>query len=212
LYASANPVINIDPSGLFDLSLGGFSAAEAIGATLLTIGTLGIVATEPLESLGGFWLGNIDPSNSSNHQELLQELLERLNGFGGGSEPNLPNNTGNSGQWFDDFGIFYILVFNITPEDILKPNGNPIGQPGSRPQIREVTGGINDALDMLAELAKAGGGFQDVTPASYPGIQIRLNSGGLVSVRDKMTNSPESNATLDVNMPSVPEIEKIKFN
>jgi hypothetical protein len=48
----------------------------------------------------------------------------------------------------------------------MKPGGTPIGTAGSRPEIREVPGGLGDAQDFFDELTDGG---VDVTPPGYPG-------------------------------------------
>jgi hypothetical protein len=125
---------------------------------------------------------------------------------------SLSNHTGHKGAAAEARALIR-YVFYSTPEDILKPGGVPIGSSGSSANIREVKGDVDDALDLLARLAQAGGGFRDITPSGYPGIMIELNSGGIAAVRDEMLRSPGTNATLDVNnIPNVSEIKKIKFN
>ncbi len=73
---------------------------------------------------------------------------------------------------------------------------------------------MDTALDLLGKvIEEEGGTFTDVTPAGYPGIMIQLPNGERYAVRDKMNNSPNTNANMDVNAPiSAPEIKKIKFN
>ena len=88
-----------------------------------------------------------------------------------------------------------------------------IGQPGSSSKIREVQGDVDTALDLLAEIIESEGGNYTVIAPDYKGILIRLDkTGGIYGVRDIMTHSPNSNATIEVNDTSVPQIKKIKFN
>lgn len=87
------------------------------------------------------------------------------------------------------------------------PNGKPIGTPGSSPRIREVQGTLDDALNMLVDLA----GNAPQHTGSYKGIGVDLPNGGFAGVRNIMTNSPGTNANLDVKIPGIP-IDKIKFN
>ena len=73
---------------------------------------------------------------------------------------------------------------------------------------------MDTALDLLGKIVEEEGGtFTDVTPSGYQGIMIQLPNGERYGLRDKMSNSPNTNANIDVNAPiSAPEIKKIKFN
>ncbi len=88
------------------------------------------------------------------------------------------------------------------------PNGNPIGNPGSSDDIREVQGSVNDALETFDELTQGG---TVNTNTNFPGLLINRPDGGTVRIRTQMSRSPSSNATIDVNIPGIP-IRKIKFN
>ncbi|WP_254563964.1 hypothetical protein [Oscillatoria sp. HE19RPO] len=133
-----------------------------------------------------------------------------MRGFGEGNQPDISNTIVDS---FDDLRDLLSSFFS-SARDILVPNGQPLGQSGSNPRIREVQGDVDTALDLLGKvIEEEGGTFTDVTPAGYPGIMIQLPNGERYAVRDKMNNSPNTNANMDVNAPiSAPEIKKIKFN
>ena len=91
----------------------------------------------------------------------------------------------------------------------LLPGGNPIGGVGSSADIRELTGDAFDAEKFLRDLAP---GCQVVTKPGYKGIGVEPPGGGFIGVRYEMSRSPTTNATIDVSLPGLPEIKKIKFN
>lgn len=92
--------------------------------------------------------------------------------------------------------------------DLLMPGGKPIGTPGSSPDIREVSGGFDQAKTLFDGLTK---GAEPYTPKKdYRGIMRRLPSGGTVGLRTGMTRSPGTTATIDVNIKGL-DISKIKF-
>ncbi len=99
------------------------------------------------------------------------------------------------------------LLANETPGEILMPGGEPIGEAGSKPGIREVPGSVDDAEEMFGQLTEGGRKIQ----SNYPGTLVALPGGGTVGIRTKMTNSPGTAANIDVNIPGIP-IDKIKFN
>lgn len=88
-------------------------------------------------------------------------------------------------------------------QNVLMPDGSPLGLPGSSFDIREFPGGLTDAQDMFDDLVK--GATRD-TGSSHPNL-FRLPSGGTIGFRPKSkTGAP----TIDVNIPGIP-IRKIKF-
>jgi RHS repeat-associated protein len=95
-----------------------------------------------------------------------------------------------------------------TVSDLLTPGGSPLGTAGSNATIREVTGNLSDAQSLFNQLSEGG---VPATSSSYPGTLVNLPNGGTVGLRTVMTNSPNTAATIDVNIPNVP-ISKIKFN
>jgi len=99
------------------------------------------------------------------------------------------------------------LFANESPEDILMPGGEPIGTAGSSSDIREVPGGVAEAGEMFDHLTEGGTKIS----STYPGTRVELPSGGTVGIRTKMTRSPGTAATIDVDIPGIP-ISKIKFN
>jgi len=95
-----------------------------------------------------------------------------------------------------------------TVDSILMPGGSPLGQTGSSSNIRELTGGLAAAQKMFGELSQGG---TTVTNASYPGTLVKLANGGTVGLRTVMSKSPDTAATIDVNIRGIP-ITKLKFN
>jgi hypothetical protein len=91
-----------------------------------------------------------------------------------------------------------------SPQDLLMPQGKPIGARGSKTSIREVTGG-QKAADNLFDDLTAGG--TPVTLPTYPGKMIDLPGGGRIGLRPK---SKSGEPTIDVDIPGTP-IKKIKF-
>lgn len=66
-----------------------------------------------------------------------------------------------------------------------------------------------DARAMFNQLSQGG---TVVTGSTYPGTLVSLPGGGTVGLRTVMTNSPGTLATIDVNVPGVTAVTKIKFN
>jgi len=87
--------------------------------------------------------------------------------------------------------------------NILMPGGLPLGQPGSSPDIREVSGGLKEAQDMFDDLTK---GATPVIGSTHPNL-VRLPGGGTVGLRVFSKAGPP---TVDVNIPGIP-IREIKF-
>ena len=108
-------------------------------------------------------------------------------------------------------GTGQILVHNNSAiNNIVNPGGNPIGVAGSSATIREIAGSTAaDAQAMFDQLSQGG---TVVTGSTYPGTLVRLPCGGTVGLRTVMTNSPGTIATIDVNVPGVTTVTKIKFN
>jgi hypothetical protein len=113
-------------------------------------------------------------------------------------------------------GAAFNLVLGVGPagssaEDQAIRIGNMInglGQAGSRPDIRVVQGELSDAQALFDSLTI--GGIQ-ATGSTYKGVLINMPDGGWIGLRTQMTNSPNSVATIDVNVPYV-TVKKIKFN
>ena len=97
---------------------------------------------------------------------------------------------------------------NADVRDQLMPGGTPIGTPGSRDSYRNMTGGATAATAMFAQLTAGG---TQVANSNYPGTLMSVD-GGTIGYRTTMTRSPGTEATIDVNVPTVPEIQKLKFN
>jgi hypothetical protein len=91
-----------------------------------------------------------------------------------------------------------------TPDDLLIPNGFPVGSEGSRPSIREVPGGLEAAQDLFDDLAVGG---RPVNVPTYPGKMVDLPGGGRVGLRP---SSKSGEPTIDVDIRGIP-IKKIKF-
>lgn len=90
------------------------------------------------------------------------------------------------------------------PSVLLMPGGTPIGTAGSRPEIRELPGGISEAQELFDELTDGG---TDATPRGYPGKLRSLPGGGSVGLRPASKSGPP---TIDVNIQGI-NIDKIKF-
>jgi hypothetical protein len=84
------------------------------------------------------------------------------------------------------------------------PGGNPVGEEGTRPDIRELPGGQSGAESMFNELSKGG---TPNTPPNYPGTGTNVPGGGWVGLRPESKSGPP---TIDVNIPGVP-IDKINL-
>jgi RHS repeat-associated protein len=92
--------------------------------------------------------------------------------------------------------------------NILMPGGSPIGVAGSSDTVRVVQGNLGDAQALFNQIS------QDGTPVlntNYPGQLVSMPNGGYVGLRTVMTNSPGTDATIDVNMQGIVPFTKIKF-
>jgi RHS repeat-associated protein len=108
-------------------------------------------------------------------------------------------------------GSSCVLVHNNSAiNNLVNPGGQPIGVAGSSATIREIAGShLADAQTMFNQLAQGG---KTVTGSTYPGTLVSLPGGGTVGLRTVMTDSPGTLATIDVNVPGVTAVTKIKFN
>ena len=92
-------------------------------------------------------------------------------------------------------------------DEILLPGGSLIGKRGTDATIREITGGLSDAQAMFQQLSVGGTIVQETATLT----RVQLANGGFVQLRTVMARSPETAATIDVNVPGI-DITKLKFN
>lgn len=93
-----------------------------------------------------------------------------------------------------------------TPEEILEPGGNPIGEPspGGDPGIRNVAGGRAKADEIFDELGQGG---TPNTPETYPGRGVDVRDGrGWAGARDDASGNP----VVDVNISGI-SVKKLHF-
>ena len=91
----------------------------------------------------------------------------------------------------------------------LLPSGVPVGVSGTSADIREISGSAIDAEKFLRDISS---GCTKVDKAGYEGVAVEAPGGGFLGARYHMAKSPQTAITIDVNIPGVPEIKKIKFN
>lgn len=91
--------------------------------------------------------------------------------------------------------------------DLLMPGGSAIGKAGTSANIREITGGLPEAQTMFNQLSQ-GGRVVAQTPSL---TRVQLPDGGFVQLRTIMSRSPNTAATIDVNISGI-DITKLKFN
>lgn len=94
-----------------------------------------------------------------------------------------------------------------SPESILKPGGESIGRSGTDESIRELDGDLSDAETIFRELAKDG----KIVASNDKFTRAQLPDGGYVQLRTVMSNSPNTAATIDINIQGI-DITKLKFN
>src|ERR1700733_7566635 len=112
-----------------------------------------------------------------------------------------------------DCGPRFAVGLDGSVEDLanglLHPGGSPIGDAGSSPDIREIGGDLSDAQTLFDQLAEGANVVADNAKLT----RVELPDGeGFVQLRTVMSQSPDTAATIDVNMPSVLDITKLKFN
>jgi len=71
----------------------------------------------------------------------------------------------------------------------------------------EVTGGLSDAQSMFQQLSQGG----TIVEQAAVLTRVQLPNGGFVQLRTVMSASPNTAATIDVNIPGL-DIRKVKFN
>ena len=93
----------------------------------------------------------------------------------------------------------------MTPEDVLIPNGVPIGtaSPGGDSTIRDVLGGPGAARHVYDQLSLGGTPYR----GDYPGTAVQLPNGGFVGIRGADSDNP----TIDVNIPGISQVSKLHF-
>jgi RHS repeat-associated protein len=92
--------------------------------------------------------------------------------------------------------------------NILKPGGKLIGDPGPGKGVQEITGSTDDAFKFFNELTEGG----TISSISKTRIETKLPGGSTISFRTKASRSPKTNATIDLKIPGLEELRKIKFN
>lgn len=190
-----SPVNRIDPLGL--------TGQEAIllACGLGCAGVLPRPVTPPVAGTPGFQpsqqelgLGGYEVQlglQTGTPPTIGQQIVNAIGGFVNGAISGATN-LGN-------------LIFNQTPQDILMPGGQPIGQPGTSASIREMPGGTQGAQGLFGQLTQGGTVTND---PRYPGTQVQLpNNGGIIGIR-LQSNSGDS--AIDVNVPGV-NFGKIHF-
>src|SRR5215218_3824856 len=89
--------------------------------------------------------------------------------------------------------------------ELLVPGDDPVGEPGRRPDVRIVEGGLEAALGLFDQLKEMG---EVEKVASYNGHLVGLSSEGRVGLRH---TSKSGEPTIDIRLECLPEIRKIKF-
>jgi RHS repeat-associated protein len=117
IYANADPVNGIDPSGLFTLTMG--SDIYAIAGILATLTYIQLSQNSP-EQLGGFGEGVpllAEPFPKPNPEASLLGKLIGLagGGFGAGPQPDLPTHTGHRRD--NTINALIRYIFNVYYEE-----------------------------------------------------------------------------------------------
>ena len=89
--------------------------------------------------------------------------------------------------------------------ELLVPEDDPVGEPGRRPDVRIVGGGLEAAQGLFEQLREMG---EVEKVASYNGHLVRLGHEGRVGLRH---TSKSGEPTIDITLECLPEIRKIKF-
>lgn len=195
----------------------GVCAGVLQGSQLGTAGGVGAGISTPgyqgLQPQRGGGIEQILPETVSTGTlpSLGQQIVQGVGGFVGGAIEGLRTLITLPGQAIENFqsNVFGGLIFNQSkpPSELLAPGGNPIGQPGTSPEIRVLPGGPADAQELFGQLTQGG---KVVTPPGHPGTLVQLpDNGGFVGLRPKSKSGPP---TIDVNVPGLKGVvEKIKF-
>ena len=93
-----------------------------------------------------------------------------------------------------------------TPTDVLKPNGQNVGEPGKSSGVRILPGGEAEAKELFDRLTKNKGG-QDITPSTHVGQVVRLPDGSIIGIRPTSKSGPP---TIDIKIPGL-GVRELKF-
>ncbi len=218
-YVGNNPIALIDPLGLLptdpivvaQLAVPGVATDAASG---LVGGAAGSPGYQGLNSSGtqvtpGYQLvdGQLQPIPPSTRQTFTDFITDTAGGISSGAQRiwDLIIDVSNSG-----FQTIADIANNVTlssgsnqnsspgssPLDILAPGGQPIGNPGTSPGIRELPGGLPAAQDLFGELSRGG---TRIDKPGYPGTLVQLpNNGGTVGIRPV---SGSGGPAIDINIP-----------
>ena len=202
-FVGNNPVNNIDPLGL------------AFGDWW-----------DPRSYSSGYasWQGQLsfDAQAKANGYQNYADMMDQLNDASRNPDPYLQQKLAQdsiktaANVAADAANAYLIAATSVTPTgvgakcaNLLMPDGKALGQAGSKAAIRELQGGLKEAQALFDELAQGG---KVIPKPSYPGTWVELPNGGGVGIRTAATRSPDTAATIDVNIPSIPGVSKIKFN
>jgi hypothetical protein len=86
-----------------------------------------------------------------------------------------------------------------TASDVMRPNGQWVGDPAENSGVHQLPGGKEGAEALFDRLTKGKGG-QDITPEKYPGTLIKLLDGSYIGYRPKSKSGPPS---IDVTLPGL---------
>lgn len=94
-------------------------------------------------------------------------------------------------------------------EELLKPYGSPLGEPGRRRGVRVVEGSAAEARELFEELACLGhdAPIESRTAGSSPGRRVELPDLGFIGYRETSTSGEP---TIDCRV-NVEGLEKVKF-
>jgi hypothetical protein len=211
-YVGNNPVNLTDPLGLTPQNPS--NTANMIACAPVCTG-LGITPPPGYQGLNQQKPGNEgyeSPGPQAGTPPFISPSVDKAIGnYVGGAIDGVKALITNPGQAWQNFqqNVFGGPLFNESkaPEQILMPDGKPIGQPGTTPGIREMPGGAQGAQDLFDQLSK--GGTVTNNPR-YPGTQVELpNNGGIVGIRPQ---SSSGDTAVDVNIPRLNGIvDKIHF-
>lgn len=105
-----------------------------------------------------------------------------------------------------DYEPYSAADANKHVRDRIFPGGMPLGTPGTSPNIREVPGDEDSALDFFIDLVDVPGAT-DITPPGHPGLLYDVPGVGVFGYRPTSKSGP---TTIDVDIPGL-KIRKIKY-
>ncbi|HET9909551.1 MAG TPA: DNRLRE domain-containing protein [Anaerolineales bacterium] len=199
-YTNNNPVLYVDPTG--------HSLCQILGTFLgfsLSCPSEGANDVGALINVGEKDEGGAD-INVPVPPDATPGIIDVPEGqMGSGALINVPGQQDDEPEGYDPapndgLGVIAATEDDESPEDILMPDGNPIGTSEDDERIRTIQ--TEEEMEEIFDRLTVNG--TSVTKPTYEGDGYNLPDGGFVGWRDSRDHGP----TIDINIPGIP-IDKL---